>query len=332
MLIPQEQPYLTGLNSYFIHFDKLIEHLQGEIGSGCLYCKAPDQEILVYFDEQELVHALIQKHGEHAQRSQDLAAVLQALSTKSFQITVYYLDPVAIFYWAEIPTFQRNKTTANLSAIIFPDLASRLLKNKFSGFVAIDMGKKHGSAILFFHEGRRCGGSYSWGEGGLNPSEDDYKRLQRGMQDSGEGTLTIGRFIDKNKSQPEPHPESPSDEFEDDQYLSNLDIAIDEFLSIYSKIIRKKNKTNPIILLKQQFLDNIDEFPLLDPFRNFFQLTTEGSFAFTGRGSRKEMAAGIVACTWQVIRQNKLENKFRVAINKWGYKTALEERGIPIIF
>lgn len=332
MLIPQEQPYLTGLNSYFLYFEKFIEHLQGEIGSGCLYCKAPDQEILVYFYEQELVRALIQNQGEHAQISQDLDVVLQTLSTKNFQITVYYLDSAAIFYWGEMPSFQRNKTRVKLSVITLEDLTSRLLKKKFSGFVDIDMGEQNDSAILFFHEGKRCGGSYSWGKGGLSPSEDDYERLHRSMRDASEGTLALGRFIDKTVSQPEPDPENPPDDLEEDQYMSDLNIAINEFLSIYARIIRKKNKTNPIILLKQQFLDNLDEFPLLDPFKNFFQLTTDGTFEFATNGSRKEMAAGIVACTWRVIERNKLEKKFRAAIHKWGYKAALEERGISIIF
>lgn len=90
MLIPQEEPYLAGLNSYFLYFEKFIEHLQGEIGTGCLYCKAPDQEILVYFYEQALVQALLQKDGEPAHISLDLKAVLQILSTKNFQVTVYY--------------------------------------------------------------------------------------------------------------------------------------------------------------------------------------------------------------------------------------------------
>jgi hypothetical protein len=40
MLIPEEQPYLKGLNSYYIAIDRFVEHLQGEIGSGCLYCQS----------------------------------------------------------------------------------------------------------------------------------------------------------------------------------------------------------------------------------------------------------------------------------------------------
>jgi len=332
MLIPQEKPYLTGLNSYFLYFEKLIEHLQGEIGSGCLYCKAPDQEILVYFYEQEIVRAVLQKHGQPAHISQDLDAVLHILSAKNFQITVYYLDPAAIFYWGELPSFQRNKSRVNLSVITLPDLVSRLLKKKFSGFADIDMGKQHGSAILFFHEGRRCGGSYSWGKGGLSPSENDYEHLCRSIQDASEGSLALGRFIYDTASNAEEDPESSSDELEDDNFLSDLNVAINEFLGIYSRIILKKNKTDPTILLKQQFLDNIEEFPLLDPFKNFFELTTDGTFEFAGNASRKEMVTGIIACTWRVIQKNKLEKKFKTVLNKWSYKADLEKHGIPIIF
>ncbi len=332
MLIPQEKPYLTGLNSYFLYFEKLIEHLQGDIGSGCLYCKAPDQEILVYFYEQELVRAVLHKHDEPAHISQDLGAVLRILSTKNFQITVYYLDPAAIFYWAEMPSFQRNKTRVNLSVITLPELANRLLKRKFSGFVDITMGKQHGSAILFFHKGKRCGGSYSWGKGGLSPSENDYEHLCRSVRHASKGSLALGRFINESVSRAEQDSEISYDELEDDHFLSELAIAINEFLGVYSRIIRKKNETNPTILLKQQFLDNIDEFPILDPFKNLFLMTTDGTFEFAGNANRKEMAAGIVACTWRVIQKNKLETKFRAVINKLDYKATLEECGIPLIF
>ncbi len=332
MLTPQEKPYLAGLNSYFLYFEKFIEHLQGEIGTGCLYGKAPDQEILVYFYEQALVQALLQKDGEPAHISLDLEAVLRILSTKNFQITVYYLDPVAIFYWSEMPSFQRNKSRVNLSVIALPDLAGRLLKKKFSGFVDIDMGKQNGSAILFFHEGKRCGGSYSWGKGGLSPSEDDYKRLCRNIKDTSKGSLALGRFINKSVPQLDPDPVSLPDKLEDDHLLPDLDIAINEFLGVYHQTILKKNKSDPTILLKQQFIDNIEEFPLLDPFKNFFQLTTDGTFEFAENTSRKEMAAGIIACTWRVIQKNKLEKKFRTTINKWRYKSALEKCGIQTIF
>lgn len=332
MLIPKEKPYLVRLNSYYLYFEKFIEHLQGDIGSGCLYCQTSGQEILVYFDEQEIIRGVTQNSGEHAQVSEDLKSVLQALSVKNFQVTVYCLDPASIFYWSEMPAFQRNKTKVNETDITLPALATRLLKMNFSGFVDIDMGDQSDSAILFFHQGERRGGSYSWGKGGLSPSEEEYNRLLLSLQDAKTVTFSLGRFIDEQPvAQVEAAQENTSPGLDEGLYLSDMDTAIKEFLSIYMQIVRKKLKTDPIVKLKQKFLDSIAEHPLLDPFEKFFQLSSEGNIEFAANVNRKEIAAGIVDCTWKVIGDSKLEKKFKVAVNKWDYKVALEERGISVI-
>lgn len=332
MLIPKEQPHLVGLNSYYLYFEKFIEHLQGEIGSGCLYCQATDQEILVYFDEQEIVRGVTQNNGEHAQVSQNLEAVFQALSAKNFLVTVYYLDAASIFYWGEMPSFRRSKAQVNVTDMTLPDLTSRLREKKFSGFVDIAMGDLSDSAILFFHQGKRRGGSYSWGKGGLSPSEDDYNRLFLSMQGADAATFAIGRFVDEVVPQEDSTPEYSAPGLDEGQYLSDLDTAIKEFLSIYSTIVRKKLKTDPIVKLKQKFLDSLDEHPLLDPFEKFYQLSDEGTIEFAADVNRKEITEGIVDCSWKVISDNKLEKKFRTAVNKWDYKIALEERGITVLF
>lgn len=126
MLIPKEKPFLTGLNSYYLSIDKFIEHLQGEIGSGCFYCQSADQEILVYFDEQEIIRSIIQDNGERAQNSQNLEFVTQSLAKKNFLVTIYYLDPSSIFFWGQIPSFQRVKAKIRTTDIALPDLFFRL--------------------------------------------------------------------------------------------------------------------------------------------------------------------------------------------------------------
>lgn len=318
------------MNSYYLYFEKFVEHLQGEIGSGCLYCQASGQEILVYFDEREIVRGVTQSSGEHAQVSQDLESVLQALSRRNFLVTVYYLDSTAIFYWGEMQSFRRSKAKVKVTDITLPDLATRLLEKKFSGFVDIDMGDQSDSAILFFHQGERRGGSYSWGKGGLSPSEDDYNRLLLSMQGANAATFAIGRFIDEAASQVESALEGSSPGLDEGQYLSDLDTAIKEFLTLYLQVSRKKIKTDPIVKLKQKFLDSIDEHPLLDPFKEFFQLSSDGTIEFAENVNRRDITAGIVDCAWKVIGDHKLEKKFRVAVDKWDYKIALEERGITV--
>jgi hypothetical protein len=332
MLIPKEKPYLTGLNSYYLHFEKFIEHLQGEIGSGCLYCEAADQEILVYFDEREIIRGVTQGDGKHARVSQDLDAVLHVLTTSNFLITVYYLDSASVFYWGEMPPFKRNKNNVTSNHISLANLVKRLKDMTFSGFVDVDIENHRDRALLFFHKGECCGASCSWGTGGLSLSENDFNRVLTSTEEADSSIFSIGQFVlDKPVSQETGQKGSTSDP-EEGEYLSDLGTAIKEFLNIYIKILGKKIKTDPIIALKQMFLDSIDEYPLLDPFANFFQLNNRGEVVFSANVNKKEIAAGIVNCTWKVIVDYKLEKKFRSAVYNWDYKVALEERGITVLF
>jgi hypothetical protein len=328
MLIPKEKPYLSGLNSYYLYIDKFIEHLQGDIGSGCLYCRSIDQEILVYFDERDIVRGVIQQSGEHVQISESIEPVLQSLDIKNFEVNVYYLDSSSIFFWGQIPEFKRAKATLNSSDIPLEDLVYRLKQKRFSGFLDISLLKRNEGAILFFHQGERRGGSYSWGKGGLNPSDDEYNRLL-GLLQSNAATYEIGHFKSKSKKAVGT-PDEQSADSDSPMYFSNLNTAMEEFMAIFIQVTRKKVKTDPLILLKQKFLDVMDQYPVLEPFNNFYDLKDDGSIEFAENAPREDIASAIVDAAWKVVEDNKLQKKFNATIKKWAYRSALEERGIEV--
>lgn len=333
MLIPREKPYLSGLNSYYLQIDKFIEHLQGEIGSGALYCQAVDQELLVYFDEQEIVRGVTQNDGERAQVSQSLEPVLDSLAIKSFQVTIYYLDANSIFFWGQMPPFQRAKSKLKSIDISLPDLVFRLRQKKFSGFIDVDLQGHNDGAILFFNQGEREGGSYAWGKGGLSPADDDYNRLL-GLLQTNAATYAIGHFKEETTAESESKTaqDRPAAEEQKDtpQYFSNLDTALEEFLGLFMLVTRKKLKVEPLVQLKQQFLDLMEDYPVLDPFNNYYELTDDGTVEFSDIAPREEIAAAIVECAWKSVEDLKLQKKFRAAIKKWEYRMALEERGIDV--
>lgn len=331
MLIPQEQPYLQGLNSYYLYIDKFVEHLQGEIGPGCLYFRSSTQEILVYFDEREILRGVVQDNDSHARLSPTLEPVLEALNQKNFRVTVYQLDPNAIFFWGQMPQFKRAKTDLNSTDINLPDLVFRLKKKKFSGFVHVKMTERKEGALIFFHEGERVGGSYSMGNGGLDTSNETYNRLLKLLQDT-PATFAIGHFLaEKKETDTEEQVKVDDDQLSvDEMFFSNLDTALKEFLDQFVEVAYKKTKSDPVVLLKQKFMDRIDDYPFLDPFKAMFDYNN-GDISFSQDAPREKIAEAVVNCVWDVIQQNKLEKKFRAAMNKWDYKSALEERDIVVV-
>lgn len=199
MLIPRERPYLEGLNSYYLHLEKFIEHLQGEIGSGGAYCASPNLEMFIFFSEQEVISSLLQEKGAAAHFAPAYELVRGAFYGGSFATKVYQLDPHAIFFWAQMPPFQRAKSALRSTEILLPDLIFRLRMKQFSGFIDVQLAKKNEGGLLFFNEGDRIGGSYTWGKGGMSTSDEDYNSLLSRVQ-AGEGVFTFGSFVKEGKT------------------------------------------------------------------------------------------------------------------------------------
>jgi hypothetical protein len=194
MLIPREKPYLEGLNSYYLHLEKFIEHMQGDIGSGGIYCKSPSLEMLIFFTENEIISSLVQEKGGQATVSPFHEIVKGSFYQGNFSVKVYRLEAHALFFWAHMPSFQWAKSVLKSTEIPLPDLVFRLKQKQFSGFIDAQIVNKTDSGVIFFHEGKRIGGSYTWGKGGMSTDDEDYNILLSRMQSS-EGIFTFGNFI-----------------------------------------------------------------------------------------------------------------------------------------
>jgi hypothetical protein len=194
MLIPRERPYLEGLNSYYLHLEKFIEHLQGDIGSGGVHCISAHLNMLIFFNEQEIISSLLQEKGAEALFAPSFEIARSRFYSGSFALKVYQLDQNAIYFWAQMPPFQLAKAALRSTEIPLPDLIFRLRMKQFSGFIEVQISRKNEGGILFFHEGDRIGGSYTWGQGGMSTSDQDYNSLLSRVQSS-EGVFTFGSFI-----------------------------------------------------------------------------------------------------------------------------------------
>ncbi|WP_310598841.1 hypothetical protein [Desulfobulbus sp.] len=194
MLLPREKPYLNGLNSYYLHLERFIEHMQGEIGSGGVHCLSPNLEMMIYFNEYEVISNLLQEKGQHASFAATHEIARSAFYGSMYSVRVFQLDPNAIFFWAQMQPFQRAKASLKSTEIPLPDLIFRLKQKQFSGFIDVQLIKKNDGGTLFFNEGERVGGSYSWGKGGMSTSDEDYNSLLSRIQ-MNEGNFTFGTFL-----------------------------------------------------------------------------------------------------------------------------------------
>jgi hypothetical protein len=168
--------------------------MQGEIGSGAIHCLSSNLEMVIYFNEYEVISSLLQEKGGVANFASSSEIARSFFYNSSCAVAVYQLDAHAIFFWAQMPSFQRAKAALKSTEIPLPDLIFRLRQKQFSGFIDVQLVKKNDGGILFFNEGTRIGGSYSWGKGGMSTSDEDYNSLISRVQ-LNEGIFTFGSFV-----------------------------------------------------------------------------------------------------------------------------------------
>ncbi len=333
MLIPQEKPYLQGLNSYYLIIDRFVEHLQGEIGSGCLHLGSPSQEVLIYFDEQEVLRGVLQRAGRKAKVCSTIEPLLNVLKEKNFIVTVYKLAPHSIFFWSQLPSFERSATEFNTTNIALPVFVVKLVEKKFSGFLKIDFIEKDSGALLFFNKGEMTGGSYPWGNTGLDPSDKEYRKLCEILK-SHPAKFKFGQFLDKTRLEIlegdsvvelESEPESE----QEGEIFFELESSLEDFLTIFVGTVEKKKNYAPESLLKQKFLDNADRYPFLDPFQAEFAYS-RGKINFTGEILKEDIARAVLDCAWSVVEDCGLSKNFNSALERWHYKNAMEQKGISV--
>ena len=333
MLLPKEKPFLKGLNSYYLNLEKLTEHLQGEIGSGCIHGKAASREILVYFDENEIIRCLLQENKSKAQSFQDLTVINEIFLQSSFVINIYYLAPNAVFFWGQMQAFQRAKSALKSSEIPLPDLIFRLRQKNFSGFIDVQITNKSDSGLLFFHDGERIGGSYSWAKGGMSKSDENYNILLSRVQ-AGEGSFTFGSYI--KETAPTEAKQTPSRSMAQkaeprvvNPVSSELRPALEELLFFFIQTMQEKGEKTPVNVLNEYIQSQLDTYPYLDPFMGYYEYS-RGTVKFSADAPKEKIVRAIILCVWTLVRAYHAEGNFRTKLSTMRNKSVLESRNIPV--
>ncbi len=60
IIIPKYKATVDKLNSYYIDIKKLLEHYQGELGTGVIHLKSTAAEAAIYFDKDEILSTILE--------------------------------------------------------------------------------------------------------------------------------------------------------------------------------------------------------------------------------------------------------------------------------
>ena len=311
VVIPKQQPVLENLNIYYLDVRKLLEHFQGEIGSGGIYFKSHAAEGVIFFDQDQLVSGFFQDKDISISGNDAVERLLAAGDEYNFSVNIYQIGPEEVYFWANIPTAEKIYKDLSTEFTDLEGLIKKMSAEKMTGYIDVTIGNGKEKGLIFLINGKIMGGSYSWGNGAPSPSKKNQDLLIQKTKELG-GTFNVCRISFKNaQTDNEPVAAAPNKP-------QAAIVMMEGLLGIFEKVVDKKRKKKADFhkLLKQKFVENAERFAFLDPFAGEFEYTQQ-KITLSGRVSDRDLVDGVVAVVNEMARELGLQSALIVNLDPW---------------
>jgi hypothetical protein len=318
VVIPKRQPVLENLNIYYLDVRKLLEHFQGEIGSGGIYFKSHAAEGVIFFDQDQLVSGFFQDKEISISGNDAVERLLAAGDEYNFSVNIYQIGPEEVYFWASIPTAEKIYKNLSTEFTDLEGLIKKMSAEKMTGYIDVTIGGGEENGLIFLINGKNMGGSYSWGNGTPSPSKKNQNLLIQKTKERG-GIFNVCRIPFKN-TQTDRQPAA----LKQNKPQAAI-VMMEALLSIFEKVVHNKRKKKADFqkLLKQKFVENADRFSFLDPFAGEFEYA-EQKITLSGRVSDRALVDGVVAVVNEMARELGLQSALIENLDSWSEEYADE--------
>jgi hypothetical protein len=322
IIIPREEPAVSDLNSYYLRIDKLLEHFQGDLGTGGVYFKSPTSEAVVFFDEDNLINGYYRDKKDEFKGEAALSKIIETASKNNYSVTVYYILPERVYYWANLSNAEPLHSDLSSEFTDLESLIKKLENEKITGYID----------VKFIYNGEVIGGASAKGAGELDRSVEYRDDLIKRCREAG-GIFNVKKIqlskittLSKPSIRKKPQPvltaakpvlkqkvkARPQKDFH------RVLMMLEDLLVLLERVVRsnKRIKIDFETLLNKQFVDKVDEYDFLDPFAAEFKYSN-GKIIFSGKASQKELVASIVKCAKDMTAGLGMTALFRKYLGTW---------------
>ena len=320
IILPKEKPVVQNLNSYYLDINRLLEHFQGELGSGGIHFSSSVAEGVIFFDKDDFLNGLYEDKEVNLKGKEAIHSLIEGVKNYNFLISIFEIPPERIYFWANIPKAQIIYESLSTEFTDLEGLIRKMSTEKLTGYIDVAIGKGEEGGLIFLNNGQIIGGSFSWSKGELNRTEEGMQLLISKTKESG-GVFNVMKIPQEGKKeQPEPKPavEKPKKKTE-----AKPIIMIQELLVILERIISntKNIKADFNTLLKKKFIEKAEKFVFLDPFANEF-IYADQKASFSGDASDEELFTGIIESVREIADEQGILSKVRTELGPWSQKYA----------
>lgn len=318
VVIPKQQPVLENLNAYYLDVRKLLEHFQGEIGSGGIHFKSHASEGVIFFDQDQLLSGVFKDRHRTLSGPAAIERLLAAEPTQNFNVNVYRIDLEEVYFWAGIQTAEKIYKDLSTEFTDLEGLIKKMSSEKLTGYIDISIGSGAQSGFIFLINGKIRGGMCSLGNGSPYPSSEHQQLLVEKTKEQG-GIFNVCQ-IQLNKIQNVATPST-----EKDDRSQNAILMIEALLAIFESVVAEstKKKADFQKLLKQKCIEYADRFAFLDPFAGEFEYAAK-HVTFSGQVSDKDLVQGVVEVVKEMAHELGLFSALLQNLELWSEEYADE--------
>jgi hypothetical protein len=352
IILPREEPVVVNLNSYFLKIDKLVEHYQGEVGTGCIYFKSPLSEAVIFFDEANLINSYYSDRKDQLLGKNAFNKIIDTSPINNFSVSVFHIIPERLYYWANQAHAEVLYSDLNSEFTDIDSLIHKLEAEKHNGYIDVKLNQNLGGGTLFLFNGMIIGGVSEKGDGSLDRSIEYRKKLLSNVNKVG-GVFNVKKIplnikpisIPVTKSEPAlpvikhskptsgPRPDSrpvPKIEQKPEIKPPTAKISVprkdtkralemlEALLSLLERVIQsnRKLKVDFETLLNKKFAEKADKYDFLDPFFDEFRYAN-GRVDYAGKASTDELVAAITECVREIVLSLGIVAIFRKYLESW---------------
>ncbi len=318
VVIPKQQPVLENLNAYYLKVRKLLEHFQGEIGSGGVHFKSHAAEGVIFFDQNELVNGFFQDRDIKVSGSEAIERLLESGDNYNFTVNIYEIGAEEVYYWAGIPTAEKIYRDLSTEFTDLEGLIKKMSSEKLTGYIDVSIGDGTEMGLIFLINGKIVGGSYSWGNGSPSPSKQNRDLLIQKTKESG-GSFNVCRIAltstENKKASDAEQPKHPQRVIE----------MLEELLTLFEKVVdpKKKKRIDFQKLLKQKLVQHAERFAFLDPFAGEFEYRNQ-RITFSGKTNAAHLVDGVFTVVKEMALELGLLSTLIENLDSWTHKYAEE--------
>ena len=325
IIAPKEKPVVENLNSYYLNIGRLLEHFQGEVGSGAIFFRSSAARGVIFFDHDEVISGHLQDRDDRISGEQAVTQLVDEASDRNYLVDIYPIPPEDVYFWSSMPTAEIVYDDLSTEFTDLQGLLKKLTAEKLTGFINVTIGDGSEQGLVFISNGEIVGGSFSWAKEKTGSVKGNVEKLVDKTKASG-GLFQVSRIplADKDRGSADVPKEAAG---------SSPLKMLEEFMGIFETLYasRKTRDADFNTIIRRKFVEIADRYTFLDPFAAEFEYV-DRKIRFTGQADDEELSVAVISSIRELAEELGMDAQFKQHLASWGgkYKRTLEKLDIRL--